>query len=63
MGVITKIYKQSNSLALIIPAEIVRKLNLQRGQYVAWNTEGNKIVIRPLAVVEEKEEEEVKEDV
>jgi len=65
MGVITKIYKQSNSLALIIPAEIVRKLGLQRGQYVAWLLRGDEIIIKPLSVVEEEkeEEEEVSEDV
>ena len=64
MGTITKIYRQTNSLALIIPAEIVRKLKLRRGQYIAWDVENGKIVIKPLDVVEEKEEgEEVKEDV
>jgi len=61
MGTITKIYRQTNSLALIIPAEIVKKFNLKKGQYVAWDIENEKIVIKPLSVVEEKEE--VKEDV
>jgi len=60
MGTITKIYRQTNSLALIIPAEIVKKFNLQRGQYVAWDIENGKIVITPLNII--KEEEEVKED-
>jgi len=61
MGTITKIYRQTNSLALIIPAEIVKKFSLRKGQYVAWDTENGKIVIKPLSVVDE--EEEVKKDV
>jgi len=60
---ITKIYKQTNSLALIIPAEIVRKLGLRRGQYVAWDIENGKIVITPLNVIEEREEEKEREEV
>jgi len=57
MGTITKIYRQTNSLALIIPTEIVRKLNLQRGQYVTWDIdiENGKIVITPLNVIEERD--------
>jgi len=64
MGTITKIYRQTNSLALIIPAEIVKKFNLKKGQYVVWELRGNEIIIKPLSVVEEeKEGEEVKKDV
>ena len=63
MGIITKIYKQTNSLAAIIPVEIVKKLNLQKGQYVVWELRGDEIIIKPLSVVEEeKEGEEVKKD-
>jgi len=66
MGTITKIYRQTNSLALIIPAEIVKRFSLRKGQYVAWDIENGKIVITPLNVIEEREEEgeeEVKKDV
>jgi len=64
MGTITKIYRQTNSLALIIPAEIVKKFNLKKGQYVVWELRGDEIIIKPLSVVEEEKEgeEEVKED-
>ena len=63
MGTITKIYRQTNSLALIIPAEIVKKFNLKKGQYVVWELRGDEIIIKPLSVVEEeKEGEEVKKD-
>jgi len=63
MGTITKIYRQTNSLALIIPAEIVKKFSLRKGQYVVWELRGDEIIIKPLSVAEEeKEGEEVKKD-
>ncbi|MHC1624884.1 MAG: AbrB/MazE/SpoVT family DNA-binding domain-containing protein [Methermicoccaceae archaeon] len=64
MGTVTKIYRQANCLALIIPAEIVKKFSLKKGQYVVWELRGDEIIIKPLSVVEEEEgEEEVKKDV
>lgn len=33
---ITKVYKQANSLAVIIPKAIANKLNIERGDRIVW---------------------------
>ena len=35
-----KIIKSGNSLAVVIPAEIVKELNLKKGDTVAWIKNG-----------------------
>jgi len=45
---VTKVYRQTNSLATVIPKSIVEHLSLDKGDYITWEIIDNKVIIYKL---------------
>jgi len=45
---VSKIYKQGNSLAVIVPKSIAESLQLQPGNHLAWKVLDDKVIIYKL---------------